>query len=67
MKCDDRRLPLGTTRVSNDYFASKGVEFMAHWRKQNPSASKFNGFLTRGALLLTAVLGTLVIVAGHYA
>ena len=40
---------------------------MAHWRKQNPPASRFNAFLARGALLLTAVIGTLVIVAGHYA
>jgi hypothetical protein len=40
---------------------------MAHWRKRNPSASQFNGYLARVALLMTAVLGTLVIVARHFA
>jgi hypothetical protein len=40
---------------------------MAHRRKRNPTGSRFNAYLARCALLLAAVLGTLVIVARHLA
>jgi hypothetical protein len=41
---------------------------MAYWRqKRNPTRDQFNAYLARGALLLTVVFGTLVILARHYA
>ena len=56
----------GTAIFRRDYFAG-GRTDMAHWRKRNPTAIRFNSYLARGALLLTVVLGTLVIIARHYA
>jgi hypothetical protein len=40
---------------------------MAHWRKPNPQAAQFNTCLARYAILLSAVFGTLILFARHYA
>ena len=40
---------------------------MAHWRKRNPTAGRFNACLARGAVLLAVAFGTLIVVVRHYA
>jgi hypothetical protein len=38
---------------------------MAHWRKRNPPASRFNAYLAGWAFTLSVVLGTLVVLSLH--
>jgi hypothetical protein len=38
---------------------------MAHWRKRNPTASRFKAQLTGLALALAALAGTLVVLSMH--
>jgi hypothetical protein len=57
----------GTASGRAAWFASSEEIHMAHWRKPNPQAAQFKACLARYAILLSAVFGTLILFARHYA
>jgi hypothetical protein len=38
---------------------------MAHWRKRNPPASRFNAYLAGWAFAVSVMLGTLLLLSLH--
>jgi len=38
---------------------------MAHWRKRNPPASRFNAYLARWGFVFSVLLGTLLVLSIH--
>jgi hypothetical protein len=57
---------IGTANRPSAYFAIGQRRLgVAHWRKRNPPASRFNRYLAGWAFTVSVVLGTLVILSWH--
>jgi hypothetical protein len=38
---------------------------MSHWRKRNPPATRFNGYIYRSAIAFSALAGMLLLLSIH--